>query len=90
MISFSGPPAPIFGGRIQNFLSHDPEETGSAWLKGMAIHRVSSSSRVWFEFELTFELAHARSILSILQELEELGPAGSEATRVATAKLVSW
>ena len=30
---------------------------------GMAIHRVSSSSRVWFEFELTFELAHARSIL---------------------------
>ena len=47
----------------------------------MAIHRVSSSSRVWFEFELTFELAHARS---------ELGPAGSEATKVATAKLVSW
>ena len=33
--------------------------------RGMAIHRVSSSSRVWFEFELTFELAHARSIFSI-------------------------
>ena len=33
MISFSGPPAPIFGGRIQIFLSRDPEETGSAWLR---------------------------------------------------------
>ena len=56
----------------------------------MAIHRVSSLSRVWFEFELTFELAHARSIFSLLQG--ELGPAGSTsgATKVATAKLVSW
>ena len=37
---------------------------------GMAIHRVSSSSRVRVEFELTFELtfelAHARSIFSFL------------------------
>ena len=32
--------------------------------KGMAIHRVSSSSRVRVEFELMVELAHARSIFS--------------------------
>ena len=38
----------------------------------LGVHRVSSSSRVWFEFE-TFELAHARSYFPLA---------------VATAKLV--
>ena len=56
----------------------------------MAIHRVSSSSRVWFEFELTFELAHARSIFSIHATGAGSCYAGSGATKVATAKLVLW
>ena len=57
----------------------------------MAIHRVSSSSRVWFEFELTFELAHARSIFSLYSRSWVLLAAGStsRATKVATAQLVS-